>query len=178
MITIETNRLILREYTISDWEAVHKYAQNGAILIYEVWGPNTEKQTKEFIKKAIEDSLKVPRSAFELCITLKSNKKLIGGTGFRIKPDNPQRADFGYIINPEHWNKGYATEASLGLIDYMIKHQGISEIEATCDCLNLASVKVLRKCGLKLMKTVKNDREIKGRMRDTYYFEKRVKEPN
>lgn len=44
MLTIKTSRLILREYTESDWESVHGYAQNGDILIYEIWGPNTEKQ--------------------------------------------------------------------------------------------------------------------------------------
>lgn len=174
MLTIETSRLVLREYAESDWESVHEYAQNGDILIYEIWGPNTEKQTKEFIEKAIEERLKSPRLTFEMCITLKSTGKVIGGCGFRIKPNNHRRCDFGYIINPAYWNKGYATEASFGLIDYMTNHLGISEIEATCDSLNIASTKVLRKCGLKLSKEVKNDREIKGRMRDTYYFEMKI----
>ncbi len=176
MLVIETDRLILREYAESDWKSVHEYAKNEDVLIYEIWGPNTEAQTKGFIKKAIEDSQKIPRLAFELCIVLKTNLKLIGGCGIRIKPNNSRRCDFGYIINPAHWNNGYATEASKALINYMVKNHGIAEIEATSDSLNIASIKVLKKCGLNLIKVIKNDREIKGSIRDTCFFEMKIED--
>ena len=178
MIKIKTERLILREYKESDWQFVHQYGQQENILIYEAWGPNTEEQTKAFIKKSIIDRKENPRRAFELCVTLKSSLKLIGGCGFRIKKENNKRGDFGYIINPDYWNKGYATEASKGLLDFMIKNHGITEIEATCDVLNLQSKRVLEKCGLKKIKEIKNDMEMKGRFRDTCHFERIIKEPN
>ncbi|MGY0038206.1 GNAT family N-acetyltransferase [Pedobacter sp. NJ-S-72] len=53
-IWIETERLILREYNESDWEAVHEYAKKEEILIYENWGPNSEADTKEFIGNVLE----------------------------------------------------------------------------------------------------------------------------
>ncbi|NQX81850.1 MAG: GNAT family N-acetyltransferase [Flavobacteriaceae bacterium] len=174
MIKIETERLIIREYKESDWEFVHLYGQQGDILIYEVWGPNTEEQTKAFIEKSINERKENPRREFELCVTLKSSLKLIGGCGFRIKKENNKRGDFGFIINPDYWNKGYATEASKGLLDFMIENHGITEIEATCDVFNLASKRVLEKCGLIKIKKIKNDKEIKGRIRDTYHFERTI----
>lgn len=135
------------------------------------FGDQTQKNN---IEKAIKDRQESPRLTFELCIVLKSTMNVIGGCGFRIKPNNHQRCDFGYIIHPAYWNKGYATEASNGLIDYMTYHLSISEIEATCDPLNSASIKVLRKCGLNLLKKVKNDRKIRGSMRDTCFFEMKI----
>jgi len=178
MIRIETERLILREYEKTDWQAVHLYGQQEHILIYEVWGPNTEEQTKEFIEKSINERKEKPRRAFEICVTLKSAKNLIGGCGFRINKENNKRGNFGYIINPEYWNKGYATEASNGLLNFMVENYGITEIEATCDILNLQSKRVLEKCGLEKTKEIKNDIEMKGRFRDTLHFERLIKEPN
>lgn len=96
----------------------------------------------------------------------------------KIKNENKIRGDFGYIINPDFWNKGFATEASKGLLDYMIKQHNIIEIEATCDVLNLQSQRVLEKCGLRKIKEIKKDIEMKGRFRDSYLFERIIKEPN
>ncbi len=175
MVKIETKRLILREYKESDWKAVHLYGQQENILIYEAWGPNSEEQTKAFIEKSINERKENPRKAFELCVTLKYDGKLIGGCGFRIKKENRIRGDFGYIINPDFWNKGFATEASKGLLDYMIKQYNITEIEATCDILNLQSQRVLEKCGLQKIKEIKNEIEMKGRFRDTYLYERIIK---
>jgi ribosomal-protein-alanine N-acetyltransferase len=178
MIRIETERLILREYEKSDWKDVHLYGQQENILIYEVWGPNTEEQTKDFIEKSINERKEKPRRAFELCVTLKSTRNLIGGCGFRINKENKKRGNFGYIINPEYWNKGYATEASKGLLNFMVENYDITEIEATCDVLNLQSKRVLEKCGLEKTKEIKKDIEMKGRYRDTLHFERIIKEPN
>ena len=174
MIKIETERLILREYQKTDWEAVHSYGQQADILIYEAWGPNSEADTKAFIEKVIIDSKKQPRMAFELCITLKSNGKLIGGCGFRIHKENLNKGDFGYIIHPDYWNKGFATEAAKALLYFMVKNKDIKKIEATCDRLNIASQRVLKKCGLQNVGVVKQDFEMKGRLRDTYFFEKNM----
>lgn len=63
MITIKTERLILREYQKSDWESVHQYGKQERILIYEVLGPNTEDRTKAFIEKSINERQEKPRRA-------------------------------------------------------------------------------------------------------------------
>jgi ribosomal-protein-alanine N-acetyltransferase len=175
MIEITTKRLILREYKKSDWEAAHRYAQMEEILIYEAWGPNQEKDTQAFIARAIDERKQQARTTFELCVTLKNTGELIGGCGFGIDKDHPSRGNFGYIIHPERWNNGYATEAASGIIDYMEKNHGIKEVEATCDVLNLASQKVIQKCGLEKIKEIKDDFEMKGRMRSTFVFGKRYK---
>ena len=174
MIAITTKRLILREYQESDWEAAHRYSKMEDILIYEAWGPNDEKATQAFIARTIDERKQQPRTTFELCVTLKNTGKLIGGCGFRIEKDNPSKGNFGYIIHPDFWNNGYATEAASGIIDYMVNNYGIKEIEATCDVLNLASQKVIQKCGLEKVKEIKDDFEMKGRMRSTFVFGKKV----
>ncbi len=172
MIKIETERLVLREYKESDWEAVHIYSQQEEILVYEAWGPNTEEETKAFIKRSINEKDETPRKGITLAITLKDDEKLIGGCGFRINDDSENRGYFGYIINPNFWNKGFATEACKTLLDFVVREFGITEIEAKCDVRNIPSQKVLEKCGLKIAKRFKQKKKVKGQFPDTLLFEK------
>lgn len=174
IMQIETRRLLLREYINTDWEAVHEYARQGDILIYEAWGPNHVDDTLAFIELVIDDQIMQPRTRFDLAIILKNENKLIGGCRFAFTDSSQTRATVGYIINPNYWQKGYAAEAANALIDHMAALYNLKLIEATCDMLNIASQKVLAACGFKLMTTKEKDLEMKGRYRDTYVYEKLI----
>ena len=47
---LETERLILRPLTVNDFEAVHSWGSNPINTRYMAWGPNSEEQTREFLK--------------------------------------------------------------------------------------------------------------------------------
>jgi ribosomal-protein-alanine N-acetyltransferase len=169
---IETERLLLREYINTDWETVHEYARQGDILIYEAWGPNHVQDTLAFIELVINDQIMQPRIRFDLAIILKNENKLIGGCRFGFTDSSQTRGSVGYIINPHYWKNGYATEATIALINHITTLYNLTIIEATCDVLNTASQKVLAACGFKLKATIEKDFEMKGRYRDTYVYEK------
>ena len=173
-VLIETERLTLREFKGSDWQAVHDYAKNGDILIYEAWGPNSEMDTKQFIRKAVEDQIIQNRTSCDLAVILKKERKLIGGCRFWFSNAKQDEVYIGYVINPLFWKNGYATEATNGLIDYTMASLKIKSVKATCDVLNIASQKVLGKCGFKLVSTIEKDFKMKGRYRDTYVYEKLI----
>ncbi len=173
-VLIETERLTLREFKGSDWQAVHDYAKNGNILLYEAWGPNSEADTKQFIKTALEDQIVQNRSNFDLAVILKKERKLIGGCRFWFTNTSQDEVYVGYIINPLYWKNGYATETTKALIDYTTASLKIKSIKATCDILNIASQNVLEKCGFKLNRTIEKDFKMKGRYRDTYVYEKLI----
>ena len=50
--TLETTRLILRPFTINDFDAVHSWAGNPANTRYMAFGPNTEEETLAFFNAA------------------------------------------------------------------------------------------------------------------------------
>lgn len=166
----ETPRLIVREFEVSDFEQVHLYAQSGEVLQYQNWGPNTEEDTLNFIKNSIDQINKSPRLVYEFGIVLKETGNLIGGCGMFLKAENLKEASIGYIVNPDYWRNGYATEATSGLLEYAKNKMGLEQIKATCDTRNIASQRVLEKNGFRLERVIKNDFEQKGQMRDTYLF--------
>lgn len=72
-------------------------------------------------------------------------RELIGSVSARYTPQG--RIEIGYVFSPEHWGRGYATEAVQALVDAVFMLTREPAIEATTRVVNPASQRVLRKCG-------------------------------
>ena len=55
----------------------------------------------------------------------------------------------GYLLYPEYWGRGYATEMAVGLLEYGYRMLGLEQIVGIVDLPNLASQRVLEKAGLR-----------------------------
>jgi ribosomal-protein-alanine N-acetyltransferase len=80
-------------------------------------------------------------------VTEKGTDKCIGIMGFyRTQPEH-HRTELGYMITPEHWGKGYVTEAVTVLLDFAFNSLQFHSIEAVIDSRHIASERVLQKVG-------------------------------
>lgn len=168
-ILFSTDRLFVREFQWEDWETVHTYAQIPEVSQYQHWGPNTEADTQEFMRQALAYQTRNPRFHYELCVCLK-NGMHIGGCGIFIDPTKPTQALIGYLLHPQYWNQGFATEIVTYLLPYCREQLQLETIGATCDTRNLASQKVLEKnC---FVQTARRDKDFmqKNVWRDTYRY--------
>lgn len=59
-IPLTTERLVLREFEESDWQAVHEYASDPEVVAYVTFGPNTEQESKDFISRVINAQKEQP----------------------------------------------------------------------------------------------------------------------
>ena len=66
---LTTSRLLLREYTAGDFDAVHSFAADPRTLIFVEWGPNSEQDTRDFLDFATTTARATPRIGFTLAIT-------------------------------------------------------------------------------------------------------------
>jgi RimJ/RimL family protein N-acetyltransferase len=64
-----------------------------------------------------------------------------------VHPDEQLEVELKYALLREHWGQGLATEAARGLLAWGSERFGIGEVIATTDPANLASHRVLLKCG-------------------------------
>src|SRR4051812_46533358 len=55
---------------------------------------------------------------------------------------------FGYTFHPDHWGRGYATEAAQALVHYLFTDIGVSRIESSLHPDNSPSARVLEACGM------------------------------
>lgn len=170
MVKIETKRLILREFEDEDWVSVHEYASDAEVSKYMEWGPNTEKETRNFVKGARHFRREDPRRHYEMAIYHKGDKRLMGGVGLTIFDSGLKQAALGYTLHRSYWNQGIASEAAAAMIRYGFEQLGLHRIHASCDVLNIGSAAVMQKCGMRKEAHFLEERLIKGHWRDTFLY--------
>ena len=170
METIETKRLVLRDFRIEDWKAVHEYAADPKAVATLPWGPNSADQTIEFVRTAIADAARLNRRKFEMAMVLRDEDRLVGGVGLRLSGTENRDADMGYVVNPAFWKRGLATEAAAAIVEFGFRQHGLHRIWAICDPDNAASARVLEKIGMIREGRLRQHKWYKEDWRDSYLY--------
>ncbi|MFL5813787.1 MAG: GNAT family N-acetyltransferase, partial [Bdellovibrionia bacterium] len=71
LLPLQTSRLFLRNYRTEDWPRVHLYSAIPEFSRYELWGPNTVEDTKNFVNSMVEQANAKDRSKFDFAVCLK-----------------------------------------------------------------------------------------------------------
>jgi len=144
---IETERLILREWTLKDVtdmvEGLNDFdiAKNLTIPFpYD----------KECAIKFIKNHLKHSEFDYTFAIELKEENKVIGGTGLTKKsPEDKYKG--GIWINKKYSKKGYGREAFIARANFMFDILNLEEIENGFFEYNEASMKMQKKIGYEII---------------------------
>ena len=96
-------------------------------------------------------------------IEIKETRKLIGTVGFIEWNARHGRAEIGYSLARRFWGFGYMTEAARAVIDFGFGAMGLNRVEANCFIENVASARVMEKCGMKFEGILREYILVKGR---------------
>ncbi len=169
-LPLETPRLILRDFKKSDLKAVHAYSSLEEVARYLVWGPNTLAQSKEAIEGFLDDQNAQTRDIFDLAVTLKPKRELIGGAGMRIIDRDNLTGELGYTLHPDYWGYGLAVEAARALLEAGFNALGLQRIVAVCDQRNKASARVMERLGMRREGVFRGSKVIQGHWRDEFLY--------
>lgn len=167
---LETPRLVLREYTEDDVPAVLAYQSDPRYLRYYPWNERTLEDVRRFVGAFIDWQAESPRRRFQLAVLLCETGELIGSCGVRRKPDDDTEAGIGFELSPEHWGRGYATEAATAMAGFAFRDLGVLRLSSWCIAENTASARVLEKLGMAQEGRLPSAEHFKGRDWDTLLF--------
>ena len=167
---LTTERLLLREFLESDWQAVLAYQSNPLYLRYYAWTERTPEEVRQFVQMFLDQQQQDPRLKFQLAVVLKSTGQLIGSCGIRMRLPDAYEADIGYELNPQHWGQGYATEAARAIVQFGFTELGLHRIWSWCIADNVGSARVLEKLGMQLEGRLRENEYFKGRWWDTLLY--------
>jgi [ribosomal protein S5]-alanine N-acetyltransferase len=168
--TLETPRLLLREFEQASWLAVQQYAADPEVVRYLTWGPNTEEETRTFLARTLAAQQSQPRLDFELAVILKGERRLIGGCRLHLSSLPHRQATLGYGLERAAWRQGYATEAALAMLAFGFEQVGLHRIFAICDPANTGSARVLEKIGMHYEGHLREHLWVKGHWRDSLLY--------
>ncbi len=137
---------------------------------YLVWGPNTLNQSKNAIEGFLDDQRAQPREIFDVAITLKPKRELIGGVGVRVIDRDNLTGELGYTLHPDFWGYGLASEASYAMLEAGFHQLGLQRIVALCDQRNKASARVMERLGMRREGVFRASKHIQGDWRDEYLY--------
>jgi len=147
MISLEAERLLLRNFTMDDLadmlEISQQYEQT-EMAQYDHQFP----QTKEGMKEVMEFLSSGDSFA---AVVYKENQKVIGLIQFQRKDKFPDEIvhGFGYIFNSDYQGKGYALEACRKALEFLFEELKIDRCIAGTAAVNSRSIKLLEKLGFK-----------------------------
>ncbi|PLR83197.1 GNAT family N-acetyltransferase [Bacillus sp. V33-4] len=144
---LETNRLYLREVRLEDAPAMFSYfSKNEVTEYYDLASFTDEQQAVDLIQRLQQRY----RTGEQLrwAVDLKEQpEQLIGTCGFHAIEPEHFKAEIGYELHPDFWNKGIMAEVIQQIVHYGFKEMGLNRIEAFYDPANAASRRVLEKNG-------------------------------
>ena len=169
-INLETDRLLLRRFSIADSEEIFEGFRNQPEFLFYA---NKQKVTLEEQKKSLEniDEKYKNKSYYNWLITLKDGSKIIGAINLKVT-DEEDKVVFSYAIDNRFTGKGYMTEALNVVQDFCFNTLQLTRFEGGCAVENIASKRVMEKCGLKFESVLKNHLNLSDGPHDMLVFAK------
>jgi RimJ/RimL family protein N-acetyltransferase len=144
--TLTTPRLFLRAWTPEDAEALFTILQEKDLLRYF---PRTIPPPLDRVERYIAHHLAQwqERGYGHWAVVLHPSNQLIGWNGLEYLPETSE-TEVAYLLSNKYWGQGFATEAARAAIDYGFGTVGLKQIIGLTHPENIASQRVLEKCGL------------------------------
>lgn len=145
---METERILLRRWTIEDADVLYRYASDPDVGPRAGWQPHA----------SVEESREIIRNVFDnsttWAIVLKATGEPIGAIGYGSScdcglPALPDEPTIGYWVAKPYWNSGICTEALSLMLKHIRESTNITSLVSGHFIDNPASGRVMEKCGFK-----------------------------
>ena len=147
-VTINTERLVLRAWKISDLQDFYEYARVDGVGQMAGWMPHKDiEESRTILNRFIEG-----RKTF----ALEYRGKVVGSLGVEKYNEEmfPQLADksgreLGFVLSRDYWGMGLMPEAVKAVIRYLFEQEKLDFLMCSHFELNERSRRVQQKCGFR-----------------------------
>ena len=146
------------------------YQNDPLYLRYYHWTERSAEDVQAFVQMFLDGQAEQPRTKFQLAVTLKFDRQLIGNCGIRINNPDLREANIGYELASNYWGLGYGTEAARAILRFGFADLGMHRIWATTVAPNQGSARVLEKLGMRLEAREREKEWIKDRWVDSLTY--------
>ena len=168
-LPILTERLVLRQFTRGDVEAVFAYRQREDVARYLFDGPMTFESCAEAVQARIRQvSLAAENDRVTLAVVRREDDRLVGEVTLIWRSVVSRQGEVGYVFNPVFHGRGYALEAARELLTLGFSGFGLHRIYARCDPRNTASFRLMQRLGMRREAHFRDKTLLRGEWTDEY----------
>ena len=167
---LNTTRLKIRQLSLLDLDSIHELHSLPETDQYNTMGiPKNIGITKQLISEWLDSQNELPRKRYVFFIE-NNDIEFIGLIGITMGKLAYKNAEIWYKLHPNHWNQGFATEVVNEILRFCFIELKLHRIEAGSATANIASIKVLEKCGFKREGMKRKILPIRGDWLDNYEY--------
>ncbi len=148
-IIFQTPRLYFRKFTQDDAQLLYELNSNPNVIKYVHEPAPVLENVRDILFKSILPQYKLYNHG-RWAVHLENNDAFIGWCGLKYIKEADE-IDLGYRFKEDYWGKGYGYEAAKATIEYGFNNLKLKRIVATALPANVASWKIMEKCGMKYM---------------------------
>jgi ribosomal-protein-alanine N-acetyltransferase len=149
---VQTIRLTLRPLLADDaGDLQHIYQTEDVLRYFPTTTPPPLEKVQRFIGSQQEHWDKYGYGNWG--ILPKGGHQIMGWAGLQYLPELNE-TEVGYLLDKPFWGKGFATEAARASLQFGFERCALDHIIALVHLDNLASRRVIQKCGFTYMETI------------------------
>jgi ribosomal-protein-alanine N-acetyltransferase len=150
--TIRTPNLTLRPLVPADAPSLFRIYQTEGVLRYF---PSTTPPPLEKMERFIANQEKhwAQNGCGNWGMLPDGEQEIIGWAGLQFLPELNQ-TEVGFLLDKLYWGKGYATLAARASLQFGFEQLDLAQIIALVHPDNLASQRVILKCGMEYVETI------------------------
>lgn len=168
-LPIDTERLVLRRFTLEDVNDVYAFASDPMISKHLNGFPGmTIEEIQNYINQQNCFEPGELGKCFDLAVQVKSEQKVIGLVTL-VSHEHTQ-GEVGFALNVEYQRQGYAAEAVRAVLDYGFSWLKMHRIFARTGRHNISSWLLLERVGMRREGLFINDHMEEGQWHDTFVY--------
>lgn len=158
---LTTPRLTLRRMMVADTSDMYEYASRPDVTKYLTWNPHPDRSyTREYLEYL--GNRYAAGMFYDWAVVYEPDCKMVGTCGFTSFNCSSDSAEVGYVLNPEYWGRGIATEALTRVLAFGFEDLGLHRIEARFMEGNESSRRVMEKVGMTYEGMLREGMLVKG----------------
>ncbi len=164
---ITTERLVLRPFEERDLDWLLTLHRDPEVIRHVPWDPRTR---EELLPKLGRTALEQEGDALNLAAVVAATGEPVGDLSLFWTSAEHRQGELGYLLDPAHQGRGYATEAARALLAVGFEAAGFHRITARLDARNTASARVAERLGMRREAHLVQNERMKGEWVDELVY--------
>lgn len=166
---LRTERLLIRTMAMADVDDIHTYQSREDVCRYLPFEPRDNAEVTAKVAQ-FSTALELTGDGDYWQLAIEREGRVIGDLYFTIKSAKDATAEIGWTLHPDHFRRGYMTEAASALLEVAFGRLELHRVFAQLDVRNDASAALCRRLGMRAEAHFLQDTWFKGEWSDTAVY--------
>src|SRR3954452_20100248 len=142
---------------------MHVMRSSPEVVLYLYEEPFAPEQTRDLLtRKMAVTAWAREDDWFSVAVVERSSGTTVGDLALHWVSERDRTAEIGFVFDPRHQGRGFATEAARAVVDWAFTEAGMHRVIGRAEARNAASARVLEKLGMRLEAHLVEKEWVKG----------------